>query len=83
MRVKCFQQETPYSCAVACLRMVLEYYDVSHDEAFLVNLCGTTEDGTTAKGVVRAARSLGFNASLLRGGFGRGFEQPILSNAAA
>jgi len=47
--------------------MILEYYGVSHDEAFLANLCGTTRDGTTAKGVVLAARSLGFNASFCEG----------------
>lgn len=67
MQVKCFRQETPHTCAVACLRMVLEYYGVSHDEAFLANLCETTKDGTTARSVVRAAHSLGFNASFCEG----------------
>ena len=54
-----FAQETDYSCAVACLRMVLSVYGIEQTEAELRELCDSGSDGTEALKLVDAARSLG------------------------
>lgn len=56
------RQETPDSCAVACLRSVLQSYGHVVDEASLRQQCGTTESGTLADDLVKCARTLGFAA---------------------
>jgi ABC-type bacteriocin/lantibiotic exporter with double-glycine peptidase domain len=56
-------QETPDSCAVACLRSVLHAYGHIVDEATLRELCGTTSSGTLSDDLVKGARSLGFEAN--------------------
>ena len=58
-----YPQETDFSCAVACLRMVLSCLGVSKTEAELRELCDCTIFGTTALELVLAARGLGFAAS--------------------
>jgi len=58
-----YPQETDFSCAVACLRMVLGHLGVSKTEAELRGLCDCTIFGTTALELVFAARRLGFAAS--------------------
>lgn len=58
-----FPQETDFSCAVACLRMVLSHLGVSKTEAELRELCDCTIFGTSALELVVAARKLGFTAS--------------------
>jgi ABC-type bacteriocin/lantibiotic exporter with double-glycine peptidase domain len=58
-----YPQETDFSCAVACLRMVLGHLGVSKTEAELRELCDCTIFGTTALELVFAARKLGFTAS--------------------
>jgi len=57
-----FRQETPDSCAVACLRSVLCGYGYVADEASLRELCGTTSSGTLSDDVIKCARTLGFAA---------------------
>lgn len=58
-----YPQETDFSCAVACLRMVLSHFGVSKTEAELRELCDCTIFGTSALELVFAARRLGFAAS--------------------
>jgi len=58
------RQEHPYSCTVACLRMLLAYYGVEMDEAELRHRCKTREFGTYARDVVACARELGFIATI-------------------
>ena len=56
-------QETDFSCAVACLRMVLASFGINKPEDELRELCDCTIFGAAAIELVRAARSLGFTAS--------------------
>lgn len=56
-------QETDFSCAVACLRMVLESFGVTKSEDDLRERCDCSIFGTAAVELVRAARSLGFHKS--------------------
>jgi ABC-type bacteriocin/lantibiotic exporter with double-glycine peptidase domain len=56
-----YKQETRYSCAVACLRMVLSQHGLELPEAELRDLCDCTPAfGTDAWLLVEAARQLGF-----------------------
>jgi ABC-type bacteriocin/lantibiotic exporter with double-glycine peptidase domain len=55
-----FRQETDYSCAPACLRMVLAAFGVEKTEEELRHLTGCLFDGTEPFGLVRAAQDLGF-----------------------
>ena len=57
------KQETRYSCAPACLRMVLGAFGVDLDESSLRALTDCTPLGTDAFQLVEAARHLGFTAS--------------------
>ena len=52
-----YPQETDFSCAVACLRMVLSHLGVSKTEAELREICDCTIFGTAALELVLAARS--------------------------
>jgi ABC-type bacteriocin/lantibiotic exporter with double-glycine peptidase domain len=56
-----FRQEREYSCAAACLRMVLSGYDIELSEDDLIHrTTGVTEtSGTYPKDVVTSARELG------------------------
>lgn len=67
MEVPCYKQEKEYSCAVCCLRMMLEFYGREYEEEELEKLCKTTEKGTIAKNVVDAAKRSGFLALLCEG----------------
>jgi len=58
------RQETASSCAVACLRILLEYHGIKVTEAELREKCKTTELGTYAKDLMACARNFGFEASL-------------------
>lgn len=58
-----FKQETRYSCAPACLRMVLGGFGVEVSEAELRHLSDCTPLGTDAFRLVEAARHFGFTAS--------------------
>ncbi len=44
--------------------MAAEYFGVTRTEAELLQLCGTTLDGTTPDGIARAARQLGLSATI-------------------
>lgn len=57
-----YRQETPDSCAVACLRSVLDAYGHVVDEAELRQRCGTSSAGTLSDDVVACANFLGFEA---------------------
>jgi len=57
-----FKQEKTYTCAIACLRMVLDSFDFAIDEPSLLELCQTDIDGTSADDLVRASNELGFQA---------------------
>jgi len=58
------RQEHPYSCTVACLRMLLAYHGIEMDDADLHHRCRTREFGTYARDVVACARELGFTATI-------------------
>ena len=64
MKLTPHAQEQPHTCAVACLRIVAEYYGLTHSEAELLPLCQTTLDGTTPEALTDAARQLGLTAKL-------------------
>lgn len=67
MELPCLKQTKLDTCAVACLRMVLAHYGLQVEEAELEALCQTTEEGTTAINLVRAAESLGRHAAVGEG----------------
>lgn len=54
-----FPQETDFSCAVACLRMMLAAFGIARTEAELRALCDCDWEGTHAFELVEAARQLG------------------------
>ncbi len=56
------KQEKPHTCAVACLRMILDLHGLKINEEALSEKCQTTTLGTSADDIVQAARELGFIA---------------------
>jgi ABC-type bacteriocin/lantibiotic exporter with double-glycine peptidase domain len=58
------RQEQPYSCTVACLRMLLAHHGTEIDESTLRQRCKTGELGTYARDILGCARELGFAASI-------------------
>lgn len=58
------RQETASSCAVACLRMILEHYDLVVSEVELREQCQTSELGTKVENLMTCARDMGFEAEL-------------------
>lgn len=62
LRVPFHRQSKRYTCAPACLRIVLEYYGSRHKEDDISTLCKTTWRGTTARNLVDSAKKLGFKA---------------------
>jgi ABC-type bacteriocin/lantibiotic exporter with double-glycine peptidase domain len=52
-----------YSCAPACLRMVLESFGILHPEAYLRELCNCDGEGTSEYDLLEAAVALGFTKS--------------------
>ena len=61
-KLRFHRQEKVYSCAVACLKMILEYFGRNVEESELRKCCKTTELGTYADDVISCARELGFSA---------------------
>ena len=61
-KLRLFRQEKTYTCAAACLRMVLDYLGYEIDEPALAELCETDPDGTSANDLILAANKLGFEA---------------------
>lgn len=65
--MKYYQQETPYTCGAACLRMMLsEFRDYS--ERTLAALSRTIHLGATPLDLASAARELGYKASVYKNG---------------
>jgi hypothetical protein len=58
-----YRQETRYSCAPACLRMVLGAFGVHADEEQLRHLTDCSPLGTDAFQLIEAARQFGLTAS--------------------
>ena len=58
------RQEHPYSCAVACLRMLLARHGIDVGEAKLREQCRTGETGTLARNLVACAHDYGFEAEI-------------------
>jgi len=67
MEIPCYKQKKNYTCAVCCLKMVLEYYGKEYEEIELEKMCRTTERGTIAKNVVDTAKRIGFWAAICEG----------------
>jgi len=61
-KLRFHKQEKAYSCAVACLKIILEYFGKNIEESELRRLCKTTELGTYADDVASCAGELGFSA---------------------
>lgn len=61
-----YPQQHPESCVPACLRMVLERFDVARSESELYDCCQTDIDGTLPFAAARCAESLGFIAASVR-----------------
>jgi len=62
LSVRPFRQKSGF-CGAASLKIVLDYYGVEKSEAELVRLSGSTvEKGVSAKGIIAAAKKLGFKA---------------------
>ena len=62
-RLPLHPQETDYSCAPACLRMVLESFGTIRTEEELRSLSDCKFMGTDSLSLVNAARALGFSAT--------------------
>lgn len=59
-------RESPGLCGVASLKMVLDYYGIEQSEAELARLAGSSEThGTSAEGLIAAAKTLGFEGFVL------------------
>ncbi|MBC8181706.1 C39 family peptidase [candidate division KSB1 bacterium] len=59
---KLHRQETSYSCMVACLNMVLDFYGIEEDESSLRKKSKTKFYGTHPINIVECAKSFGFEA---------------------
>lgn len=58
------RQCTNYSCGPSALQAVLMYYGEEWIETELMQMCGTTPEGTGPKNIARVAREIGFNAEI-------------------
>jgi ABC-type bacteriocin/lantibiotic exporter with double-glycine peptidase domain len=58
-----YSQDTDYSCAPACLRMVLSAAGVEKSETELREVCNCDIEGTLPSDLVKAAKSFGFGES--------------------
>jgi predicted double-glycine peptidase len=78
IKIRPFGQKN-YSCGPACLKAVFDYWGVAVSESEIADIAGTSRNGTSIDGLVKASRHFGFdalvkrNASLddLRGYIGR------------
>ncbi len=62
-----YEQETPYSCVPACLRIVLNYFGIEASEDELRLRSYTTHLGTNARDAVVCVQSYGLRAEEFRG----------------
>jgi len=58
------RQSVDYSCGASALQAVLMYYGDEYMESSLMNMLGTTANGTNPKDIVRVAVDLGYNAEI-------------------
>jgi len=58
------RQSVDYSCGAASLQAVLMYYGDEYMESSLMEMLGTTTNGTNPKDIVRVAEDLGYTAEL-------------------
>jgi ATP-binding cassette, subfamily C, bacterial len=61
-----FAQREPADCGVACLMMVLAFYGKMMSFTRCREAVGTGQNGTTLLGLLRGAKSLGFNARAVK-----------------
>lgn len=61
---KLYKQEKDYSCTVACLRMVLDHYDIKEDEKTLRIKSKTRFYGTHPVNIVECANSYGLKVAV-------------------
>jgi ABC-type bacteriocin/lantibiotic exporter with double-glycine peptidase domain len=66
LNVPHYKQEFHYSCAAACVRMVLAYFSYAISEAEVRQLLNTQPHGTKARHLT-AVGSLGFDVELVSG----------------
>lgn len=59
---KLHRQEKPYSCTVACLKMVFEHYGIHEEEKTLRIKSKTKSYGTHPLNAIECAKSYGLNA---------------------
>ena len=57
-------QESPETCALACLRMLLAHHGCNATESELRAICDVTEHGTHIEELCRVARQVGFAARI-------------------
>lgn len=65
MRVKkfpFFRQHDQYDCGPTCIRIIAKYYGKSFTSEHLRHVCNITMEGTSARGIVEGAESIGFQA---------------------
>ena len=67
MLVVLYKQRDATDCGACCLAAVLEHFDSRHSLAEVRRLAGTNRSGTTALGLVEAARALGLVARAVKG----------------
>lgn len=67
MRYKCVRQHDTTDCGAACIATILRYYGSEIHIARIRELAGTDRQGTSAFGMVSAAKQLGFDAKGVRG----------------
>lgn len=58
------RQSTNYSCGASALQAVLMYYGEEYLETELMQLLGTTTNGTNPRDIARVARELGFSTEI-------------------
>ncbi|AOS46061.1 Lactococcin-G-processing and transport ATP-binding protein LagD [Lacunisphaera limnophila] len=63
------KQRDVTDCGAACLAAIAAHHGLRHSVTYLRSLAGTTQQGTTALGLVEAARKLGLTATGLKGTF--------------
>ena len=62
-----FYQHDKADCGIACLMMILKYYDRNRSFEELRYLSGTTKEGTTLLGLYQCANTIGFTAEGCKG----------------
>lgn len=58
----CIRQHDITDCGAACLATIFRYYGLKMTVTKLRDISGTDRDGTTAFGLIKAARNMGFDA---------------------